>query len=406
LQPATGASGNSRLLLRAAALAALAAPASAWALFDDRVEVWGAENVTHDTNVLRLSRNINPLAPNPAQLDDTIYTTHVGASFNAYEHQQHFTAEATYYRSTFRYFHDFDFNGYTVLGNWAWVLGPTASGTLGYTDQRGLASFANIQAATPDLVTTRQAYATGNWNLTPRWRANGGLTAGQTEHGDEARKINDIVVETAEAGLSYVTPLDNSFGMVSRIEHGRLPHAVDLNGIPFESSYNQSGLGAMMTYVLSGHSRLDARAEYVNRRYNAGSPQHDYNGPIARALYTWTPTAKITLNASISRDVGPPEDITTSFVLVTGGYIRPQWQVTDKVTLKANAEYNVWDYRGDPVTGGNFTHHQRLFGVSVAYRPAPKILLQAGYNHEKRSSTLPYGDYDDEVFFVEGRVGF
>ncbi|HEX4779792.1 MAG TPA: XrtB/PEP-CTERM-associated polysaccharide biosynthesis outer membrane protein EpsL [Usitatibacter sp.] len=394
------------MLLRCAACAALAAPASAWALFEDRVELWAAENITHDTNVLRLSKNMNPLEPAPAQLDDTIYTTHVGASLNAYEHQQHFTAEATYYRSNFHYFKDFDFDGYTLMGNWAWVLGPTASGTIGLTDQQGLASFNNIQAATPDLVKTRQLYATGNWNLTPRWRANGGLTVGASEHGDEARKVNDIDVGTAEAGLSYVTPLDNSFGVVTRFEHGRLPHALDLNGIPFESRYNQSGLGAMMTYVLSGHSRLEARAEYVNRRYNAGSPQQSYNGPIGRALYIWTPTAKITVNASISRDVGPAEDITSSFVLVTGGYIRPQWQITDKVTIKANAEYNVWDYRGDEAVGGNFTHHQRLIGVSVAYRPTQKILLQAGYNHEKRTSTLLFGDYDDEVFFVEGRIGF
>ena len=394
------------MLLRAAACALLATPASAWALFNDRVELWAAENVTHDSNVLRLSKSIDPLAPNPTQLDDTIYTTHVGASFNAYEHQQHFTAEATYYRSNFDFFKAFDFNGYTLNGNWAWVLGPTASGTLGYIDQRGLASFDNIQAAEPDLVTTRQAYATGRWNLTPRWRANAGLTAGETRHGDEARKVNDIVVESAEAGLSYVTPLENSFGLVSRYEHGRLPHDVNLNGIPFESSYDQSGLGAMLTYVLGGHSRLDARAEYVNRRYNAGSPQQNYNGPIARVLYAWTPTAKLTLNAAISRDVGPAEDITTAFVLVTGGYIRPQWQVTDKVTLKANAEYNIWDYRGDPAAGGNFTHHQRLFGVSVAYRPTARILLQAGYNYEKRTSTVFLGDYNDEVFFVEGRIGF
>jgi hypothetical protein len=104
--------------------------------------------------------------------------------------------------------------------------------------------------------------------------------------------------------------------------------------------------------------------------------------------------------------VGPAEDITTAFVLVTGGYIRPEWQITDKVSLKANAEYNIWQYKSGPLTGADFTHHQRLFGVSVAWRPANKILLQAGYNYEKRASTLLFADYQDEVFFVEGRIGF
>ena len=385
-----------------AAVAALCVPTSAWALFDDRVELWAAENVTHDSNVLRLSKDL----PNAGEFADTIYTTHAGATFNAYEGQQHFTAEATYFRSNFRHFNDFDFNGYTAMANWAWVLGPTASGTIGYQDQRGLASFNNIQAAQPDLVTTRSAYATGKWNLTPRWRLNGAVNAGQTRHGDEARKINDIVVESGEAGISYVTPLDNSVGVVSRYEHGRLPHDVNLNGIPFESSYSQSGLGVMATYILSGHSRIDARADYIDRRYNTGSTQPSFKGPVGRVLYIWTPTVKFTVNASVSRDVGPAEDITTAFVLVTGGYVRPEWQITDKVSLKADAEYNVWQYKGGPLTGRDFTHHQRMLGASIAWRPTRKMMFQAGYNWEKRASTLLFGDYLDEVFFVEGRIGF
>ncbi len=218
--------------------------------------------------------------------------------------------------------------------------------------------------------------------------------------------MNDIVDQTLEGGLSYVTPLDNSAGAFTRLEHGRMPHAVNLNGVPFESQFDQAGIGLMTTYVLSGHSRIDARAEYIDRRYNEGSPQVNYRGPVGRALYIWTPTPKITLNAAVSRDVGPAEEITTSFVLLTGAYIRPQWQITEKFSIKANFEYNVWDYRGAPAAGGNFTHHQRLYGASVAYRPTPKILLQAGYNHDQRTSTLEFGDYDDEVSLRRGRIGF
>ena len=370
------------------------------------MEVWAAENVTHDTNVLRLSKNIDPTTPRPSQLDDWIYSTHVGATFNAYEGQQHFNGEATYYRSNFKFFNDFDFNGYTANVNWAWVVNPVANGTLGYSDQRGLASFANIQEAIPDLVTTRQLYATGIYNITPRWRANGGFTAGESTHGSVERQVNDIQDQAVEAGLSYVTPLENTAGVFTRFEHGRLPHSVNLNGIPFESQFDQSGVGAMTTYVLSGHSRIDARVEYIDRRYNEGSLQTNFRGPIARALYIWTPTGKITVNAALSRDVGPAEDVTSQFVLVTGGYIRPEWRITEKVSLKGNLEYDVWNYHGNGTTSADFTHHQTLYGASILWRLTPKILLQAGYNRDKRTSTLLFADYDDEVFFVEGRIGF
>jgi hypothetical protein len=109
--------------------------------------------------------------------------------------------------------------------------------------------------------------------------------------------------------------------------------------------------------------------------------------------------------SAINRDVGPAEDIQTSFVLVTGAYIRPIWTITEKVVLQGNAEYNVWDYRGNPLQG-DFRHRVRTFGAKVDYRPTLKILLSAGINREVRTSDLVNGDYAVTVGFIEGRVGF
>src|SRR4051812_27728783 len=102
-QPAVGISGKS---FRVAALLAsgLTAAGPACALFNDRVEIWAAENVTHDTNVLRLSKTLTPESVGATQLYDTIYTTHLGISANLPVSQQLFLAEFTKYRSKYRYF--------------------------------------------------------------------------------------------------------------------------------------------------------------------------------------------------------------------------------------------------------------------------------------------------------------
>jgi hypothetical protein len=116
---------------------------------------------------------------------------------------------------------------------------------------------------------------------------------------------------------------------------------------------------------------------------------------------------KTTVATSLYRDVGPADDITTSFVLMTGGYIRPRWAVTEKVSIQGNAEYNVWKYSPVPIQGANeFTHHQRLLGASILYRPTLRTLIQAGYNREVRTSTLQFADYEVNVGFIEGRIGF
>jgi hypothetical protein len=208
--------------------------------------------------------------------------------------------------------------------------------------------------------------------------------------------------------MGYITPLDNSFGVVARFEHGRIPNAVPLTGFPvgFDNEYKQYGIGATLIWLPAGHSRFEGRVEAVRREYEQAT-QRNYTGPIVRALYTWTPTPKLTVLAALSRDVGPAEEIQTSFVLVTGGYVRPRWLVTEKIALSGNAEYNVWDYHGDAsIAGANFRHRVRAFGGKLDYRPTTKILLSAGVNREVRTSDLPTGDYEVTVAFVEGRIGF
>jgi len=110
----------------------LAGAAPAYAVLDDRIEIWAAENITHDSNVLRLSKNLSPGSVGATQLSDTIYTTHLGINGNLPISQQLFTAEYTRYRSNYKHFDDLDFTGYTARAHWQWLWGQDKNGTLGY----------------------------------------------------------------------------------------------------------------------------------------------------------------------------------------------------------------------------------------------------------------------------------
>jgi exopolysaccharide biosynthesis operon protein EpsL len=400
----TGKTFRRRAAIAATLTAATATPLPTWALFSDKLELWGAYNVTDDSNVLRLSKNIDPASVGAAQLDDRIQTVHLGASLNLPIEQQNIQAEYQWFKSKYQYFKDLDFTGHIARAHWGWYATQNLTGTLGYNEQTGLSSFNNIQKRAPDLVTSRTAYATANYMLTPRYKVTGGLNWGEARHSDVERQDNDLDVQSAEVGLAYVTPLDNSFGAVVRVEHGKLPNGLSESGQPFDNEYHQIGGGATVVWIPTPHSRLDARAELVRREYDLNT-QRNYTGPILKALYTWAPTPKFTLAAAATRDVGPADDIQTAFIIITGGYVRPRWNITDKFTVQANAEYQVWDYHGDP-TNGNYRNRVRLFGASLAFRPTPKILLSAGYNREVRTSDLPTGDYETNVGFVEGRIGF
>jgi exopolysaccharide biosynthesis operon protein EpsL len=387
----------------------LASPPAA-ALFGDRVEVFAAENVTYDSNVFRISSKLDPnLTIGSSDRSDTISTTQVGATLDVPYSLQRFQAGYTWYGNRYQRFSVLDFNGHTARAAWLWSVTPELTGDLGYTDTEGLANFANIQGTTPDILRTRQAFANAVWFPSGHWRIHGGTAVVKQTHGDAVQSVNDIETATGVAGVSYVTPQDDRLGVEARVERGRSPHDdLDTAATPFffSSEYRQHSVGAVGHWIATGHSVIDARADWVQRDYEVGS-QRDFKGPTFRVSHTWTPTGKLTVITAAQRDVGPVQDVqTSSFVLVKGVSVRPAWAFTDKISITGDAEYNIWDYRGDLLTGQSWTHRVRTLGVGLSYRPTRKILLQAGLSHEERTSTLAFSDYKDDIASVSARIGF
>jgi hypothetical protein len=202
-----------------------------------------------------------------------------------------------------------------------------------------------------------------------------------------------------------VTPQANRIGAAVRVERGKLPTDTVLGGVLFDNSYDQVGAGVIGRWEVSGLSTLDARVEYIKREYDQ-LQSRNYSGPTFSASWTYTPTGKTSIVTTAMRDIGPLEDINTSFVLVTGISVKPRWAVTEKITVQGNAEYSVWDYRGDPLIGTNWENRVRTFGVAVVWRPLQRVLVQAGISREKRTSSLAFNDYVVDLATIEARVGF
>ena len=421
---ATGASGRRARRIALAAAIAAALPHPAAALFNDRLELWAAQNVTHDSNVFRISDDLDPATIGAQKRGDTSYTTHLGATLRVPWSLQRFEADLDWYRTKYDTFEDLDFTGHRARLAWAYNVANRLTGVASINDTRGLSSFRNIQAREKDVVKARQADLTAAWLATPRWRVDGRVVAVETEHSNPLRKIDDIETAAVETGISYVTPRENLFGASARFERGRSPDGVPLTlfqpgvptspGITFDNKYRQWAAGVTATWIPTAHSRFDGRAEWLDRRYDQFTARN-YRGPAMRAVYTWAPTVKTAIAFGALRDFAPPEEVQSSRVIVTGAYIRPKWSATEKITVQGNLEYNVWDYKGGVIAGtagthtavfGDFEHRVRMIGASVQWQPLRRIWLNAGYNHEKRTSTLRFGDYDVDVVFVEGRIGF
>ena len=395
----TGAFG--RAILACAAVAAF----PAHALWDDKLEVFAQENVTYDSNIFRISKNVDsPGVIRSSVRSDTVYTTSLGFLADVPVSLQRFQLDYRWYDARYRRFDDLDHTGYVARAAWLWALTTRFTGDFTYNQQRSLASFANIQGRQPDLITTRVGSANAAWMMTAAWRLHGALYGGEIEHTGE-RAINDLRLGAAEVGLSFVSARDNRIGVAFREERGRNPEERLLFGLPFDNEYTQQSVGMQTLWVLTGLSRLEGRLDYTRRRYEQLS-ERNYSGPTFSFTHTYTPTGKLTIATTARRDIAPLEDITSSFVLVTGITVRPDWALTDKINLRGVFAYSKWEYNSDPLLGTEFEHRVRTAGVSLFYRPTRHIALSGGVAHEVRTSSLANADYKVNTAFVEGRVGF
>jgi len=390
---------------RAVLVAALVAACPSWALWDDKLEVFAQETVTHDSNIFRLPAASDPcISINSCSKDDTIYTTALGFILDVPYSLQRFQASYTWLDHRYRRFDDLDHQGHVGRAAWLWSVTPRLTGELSYDDREGLASFANIQGRRPDMVTQRMALANAAWMVLPSWRLHGAANWGEARHTGELR-VNDIELEALEAGVSYVTAQENRVGLAVRGERGRNPNDFAIGGIPFNNEYEQASVGVQGRWVISGLSRFDGRIDYTKREYERFTDR-DYSGMTFNFTHTYTPTGKFTIATIAQRDVAPLVDITSSFVLVTGITVRPDWAVTEKINVRGHFAYARWEYFGvEPITP-DYEHRVKTAGVTIMYRPTRRIALSGGVAREERSSSLNNADYKVDTAFIEGRIGF
>ena len=384
--------------------ALLAAPAAASAFWNDRLEIYASENITYDSNVFRLPNSIIPSGFSGRS--DRFHVHTVGIEADIPVSLQRFQATFAKFWTRYQRFDHLDFDGHNASARWLWVLtDPRIDGDVGYTETTGLASFATFGGTSRDVMTTRQGFASANWQITPRWIAHAGLLATERRHDDPARAVHDIEAKSVELRMSYVTPAENRIGLAVRAEDGNAPSDRVLSGIVFNNAYRHYGIGVVGRWTVTGHSRLDGRVDYVKREYEQFSDR-DYSGPAWGITHTWTPTGKLTFVSTVRRDLSPLDDIQTAFVTSTAVSVRPRWDLTPKFALVGNADYARWKYRADVLRGGDYHHDIHAFGVGFAWTPFQRVVITGNAQREKRESSRGDADYTTNVYTLDARVGF
>jgi exopolysaccharide biosynthesis operon protein EpsL len=400
--------------LRAAIISAavLGPVTDAAALWEDRLELSVTQSVTRDDNVFRISSDLDPAtAVGSSSKGDTYRTTTPGFSFNLPSGRQRFVGGVKWHYTRYDNFTVLDFDGHDGAAVWQWQAGNDLSGKLGYTETLALASLANSQAGilsgTPNSLETRRAFFNAAYRLTPRWQLQGEGGRLEQFNGLPALTVNDIVIESADLAVNYITPAKNQIGLGVRVEEGRFPNrqgpAVNLSG----DAYRQHNVDVIADYTITGHSRVRARAGRVSRSHEQLS-QRDFEEGTFNVTYDWQPTGMLALAASVRREVSPLDDNQSSFVLLTGAALYPTLRLTEKVTAAAALEYSSREYLNDPslLLVSSRTDWLRTGALKLSYRPWRPVTLEITWSRQTRSSTVAFGDYEVDVGSLSVRIAF
>lgn len=386
----------------------------ALALRDGSLELYGAQSVTRDDNVFRLSDASDTVAIlGTPERSDRYLTTTLGLNLDAPLGRQRLQGNLAWNRTRYDRFSILDLDGYDGRAALQWQLGSDWSGRVGYARSRSLASLANVQAgvlsSTPNPLTQQRANLETAWRATPRWELRAEAARLGQENEAAERKVNDITLDSGELILNYVTPAQNRLGLSLQAARGELPEREAVAGMLIGNSYRQSRAGLVLEWLPGSHTRLSARAGRVSRRY-AELAQRDFADNTYELSWRWTPTGKLTLAAIAQNDISATEQVNVSLVMARRVALQPAWRPSEKVELQGVLETSERSYHGEAgqVLGTVPPRSERVrgAGLAAAYRPVPAVSLNLSWRRETRAATVAFGDYEADIVSLGGRIAF
>ena len=333
-------------------LAACLAP-SVYADADDTVNVYLAEGIQQDSNLFRQSAQ---------EQRDAIQTTSATLAFAKPLALQRFSLDATLIDYRYSKNHYLDYRATNYNAAWNWALTHRLTGVLSANQTEAQTSFVDYSLGTPlthpIVRRTNVNHLGAEWQVMGGWRLVGGLTNNQQANSSTFTAQNSYELNTWEAGAKYIWPAGNSLQLLQREGNGtykdRVLVGLDILPAPFNPQYDtgfsQSETEARLYVPLTGKSMIDGKLAHQSRQHDHFS-QRDYSVNIGRVDYTWLPTGNLSVVSGLRREVAAYQTIISSYYVTDGINIQPAWQISPKVVMRFNYDWQRRKYEGTLISG-------------------------------------------------------
>jgi exopolysaccharide biosynthesis operon protein EpsL len=351
-------------------------------------------------NLLRLQDESVALSRfGSTKLSDT-YTTAVGGMrFDQTWGRQHVTADLSENSNHYDHFSQYDYVGKDGRANWNWVLGNRLQGNLASTYTQSLVPFTDnivVVQNVRNIRTQRTNSADLAWLIHPSWRLRTAYARYDLVYSSDEQGANDQRSDTAELGLSYLARSGSNIGLVFRNIRGSYDGLQIIGDQSYNNNYVQKELKVSVNWLVTGKSRLQFLGGPVQRKREYFTSR-DYSGFNARLTATTQSTGKLSLNASLWRELGALDDLDANYALTDGVSFAPGLLISSKFYLDGSATYQRLDYSGAQVIEGLTPSSRRdtyqRTAVDLIYRAGPSLSLTTTVSREVRDSNLTNFSY-------------
>lgn len=345
-------------------------------------EFWVEAGVMVDDNILRQT------VPPPTE---TVLRTGVGGRKDMYVYgRQLLRLEGRVDGYAYNHFSNLNNGAYSGSAEWHWALGNDLDGVLGASRRRYQRDLSQIQRDVKDTITETTYTANGAYRLGPSFRVRAGTDFIRAT--DSLLAQNELKTLGAFAGLDYVTPLGNTFGIEYRQAHGDapVPELVAPIGTAIDNSFEERSL-LFTTGYINPFLRLAGHVGRTKRTYSQIQGR-DFEGTTWNATADWLITQKTALGFEVYREPRSLVDIAASHVVVNGVAFGPGWAPTAKLNFSARLMREKQDFSGSPFVPLGITPLRleivRLFRLGAYWEYNRQIHWQFAIDHGERESNV------------------
>ncbi|CAN4276243.1 EpsL, exopolysaccharide biosynthesis operon protein EpsL [Methylophilaceae bacterium] len=371
-------------------------------------------NITYDDNVFRFS------SPEQAQqafgspaTSDTIKRLDVGLDATVRLSRQQLRLSTSLSKSSYNRFDLLDNTAKSNLLAWDWRLGNDIFGVLTTSKNESIAGFSEIRNPIKNMRTVERQAVSLNWRFHPDWTAYLSRDQFKTENQLEIYEALNRDDKISEAGVRYSNPLGTQLALSYRLLDSKFPNRTGSATVLFGDESVQSLLTLELAWLPTLKTRIRTKLSRVKIDYE-DTPQREFSDFNQRFEIGHALTSKVTLNASVYKEVFPIDDILSTYVEATGLSFNPSWAISNKVILRGGMSYEDRDYLGSSgivnnellTTADDRADSSKTANLTLAYEPTLKSLIQMQYQTEKRKSTLNNQNFDFNSISFTARFNF